>query len=388
MGTMGAGIAHALILGGIPVAVRDVAGSVLERGTAKIRASVEKRVAQGKLSADRAEAMLSLLTTTTEWEGIGEADLVVEAVVEDADVKRAVYARLEELCSDHALIASNTSTISLDVLADRMRRPERFIGLHFFSPAHRMPLVEVIRRDATPANVLATAFKLAKSIRKTPVLVRNREAFIVNRIFLPYVKEAFWLLEDGAAPGAVDAAMVAFGFPMGPLAVIDLTGVDILVLADRVMSRVFPAHGCVSPIAVRLAEQGHLGQKTGSGVYRYEKGDYTPHPSEATARVIAQVQQETGRAPREVGKDEIAQRLVLRMVNEAFWVMQEGIALRESDLDAAMVLGTGFPDFRGGVLKHARDIGLDTVLARLEELAERFGGRFAPCATNAQDLPF
>jgi 3-hydroxyacyl-CoA dehydrogenase len=323
--------------------------------------------------------MLSLISTTTGWQEIADADLVIEAVFEDVPTKRSVIGRLEDVCAPGTIIASNTSTISLDVLADGMQHPEQLVGLHFFNPAHRMPLVEVIRREATPASVIATALKFAKTVRKTPVLVKSREGFLVNRVFLPYLKEALWLLEEGAAAPTIDAAMVEFGFPMGPLAVTDFTGLDILVFTDRVMSRAFPAHGCVSPIAVRLVEQGHLGQKTGSGVYRYEKGDYTPHPSEAADRVIAQVRQEAGRAPRETGREEITQRLVLRMVNEAFHVMEEGIAQRESDLDAAMVLGTGFPDFRGGVLKYARDLGLDTILTQLENLAERFGERFSPC---------
>jgi len=250
--------------------------------------------------------------------------------------------------------------------------------MHFFNPAHRMPLVEIIRRDGTPDRVVATALKVAKAMRKTPVLVRNREGFLVNRVFIPYLKEAFWLLEDGAAPAAVDAAMVEFGFPMGPLALIDMAGLDILVHTDRVLSRAFPRHGALSAVVSRLVEQGHLGQKTGSGVYRYGKGDYTPRHSESTEDLVATVRREAGREPREIGPDEITERLVLRMVNEAFYVLEEGIALRESDIDAAMVLGTGFPDFRGGVLRYARDIGIAQVVARLRKLAGTLGERFSP----------
>ncbi len=378
MGTMGTGIAQALIMGGIPVVVRDDDASALQKGMDKIGKSIQKSVTRGKLSAEQAESTLGLISTTSEWEGIADADLVIEAVFEDVEAKRAVIGRLEELCAPGAILASNTSTISLDVLADGMRHPERFLGVHFFNPAQAMPLVEIITREGTQGRVAAAALKFAKTIRKTPVLVRNREGFLVNRVFLPYVKEAFWLLEEGAAAAAVDAAMVEFGFPMGPLAVIDFTGVDILVLTDPVMTAAFPHHGCVSPIAVRLVERGCLGQKAGCGVYKYQQDDYTPHPSETTARIIADVRHEAGRVPREIGKEEITQRLVMRMVNEAFHVMEERIVQRESDLDAAMVLGTGFPDFRGGVLKYARDLGLDSALAQLEELAERFGERFAP----------
>ncbi len=379
MGSMGTGIAHALMIAGVPVVVRDEDDAILEKGTAKITGSIEGRVKQGKLDPERAGGMLKLLATTTDWQEIADADLVIEAVFENTAVKHTVLRRIEDVCGDDAIIASNTSTISLDVLADAMQRPERLIGMHFFNPAHRMPLVEVIRREATPAGVMATALQFAGRIRKTPVLVRNREGFLVNRIFIPYLKEAFWLLEEGADAAAIDAAMVEFGFPMGPLTLIDMAGLDILAMTDDVLRRAFPQHGPLSPVAVRLVERGHLGQKTGAGVYRYEKGDYTPFHSRDAEEIVADVRRQQGRTPRRIDADEITDRLVLRMVSEAFHVVEEGIAQRESDIDAAMVLGTGFPDFRGGVLKYARDRGLDRVAARLEELASQCGRRFSPC---------
>ncbi len=379
MGSMGTGIAHALIIAGLPVVVRDQDEAALEKGLARIQKSVQKRVASGKLAEDRAQKMLALIATTTAWKDIAGAHLVIEAVFEDVAVKRAVLAEIEAVCSAETIVATNTSTISLDELAEGMAHPERLVGMHFFNPAHRMPLVEVIRREATPAGAIAAAMALAKRIRKTPVLVRNREGFLVNRIFIPYFKEAFWLVQDGADPRSVDAAMVDFGFAMGPLALIDMAGLDILAFTDAVMRRAFERHGPLSPIVTRLVEAGCLGQKTGSGVYRYAKGDYTPHDSEAAHRIIAEVRREAGGGPRGVGPDEITERLVLRMVNEAFYVLRDGIAQRESDIDVAMVLGTGFPDFRGGILKYARDLGIDVVAARLEALAEKLGERFRPC---------
>ncbi|MGB2821032.1 MAG: 3-hydroxyacyl-CoA dehydrogenase NAD-binding domain-containing protein, partial [Phycisphaerae bacterium] len=380
MGSMGTGIAHALIIAGVPVVVCDAEEPAVDRAVARIRRSVEKRVQQGKLSAGRAEGMLVLITKAMQWRDLAEADIVIEAVYEDPAVKRSVFAAVEDACSEAAIIATNTSTISLDVLAEGMRHPERLIGMHFFNPAHRMPLVEVIRRDASSPGAVATALEFARSIRKTPVLVRNREGFLVNRIFVPYFKEAFRLLEEGAAAPDVDKAMVEFGFPMGPLALIDMAGLDILADVDKVMSRAFPAHGSLSDVAVGLVERGLLGQKAGAGVYKYEKGDYAPHHSEATDEIIAEVRRRRGLAPRPVGREEITERLVLRMVNEAFYVVQEGIVQRESDVDAAMVLGTGFPDFRGGVLKYARDVGLGKVLADMDRLAEGVGERYSPSA--------
>jgi len=376
MGSMGTGIAHACIIGGVPVVACDEREAALGRGRSRIERSVRKRVDEGKMTAERAEGMLGLLTVTMDWEALAAADLVVEAVYEDVAAKRAVLARLEELCGAGTVLASNTSTLSLDALAEGMRHPERLVGLHFFNPAHRMPLVEVIRRDGASPAAIATALAFAKTLRKTPVLVRNREGFLVNRIFIPYLKEAFWLLEEGAEPQAIDAAAAEFGFPMGPLTLIDMAGLDILAHTDAVLSRAFPRHGPLSAIVPRLVEQGQLGQKSGAGVYRYEPGDYTPHPSEVADAIVADVR--AGRC-REIASDEIARRLVLRMVAEAFCVLEEGIAQRESDIDAAMVLGTGFPDFRGGALKHARDLGLDTVFEQLGALAEQCGARFAPC---------
>lgn len=384
MGSMGTGIAHAMIIGGVPVIVRDEDESALQRGIGRIRSSVQKRVQQGKLSEARAASMLSLISTTTEWQDIADAGLVVEAVFEDIDVKRAAIAGIEKACPSNTIIASNTSTLSLDVLAEGMQHPERLVGMHFFNPAHAMPLVEVIRRDETPGQVIATALKFAKAIRKTPVLVKNQEGFLVNRMFIPYLKEAFWLLEEGADAPAIDAAMVEFGFPMGPLVLIDMAGIDILVHTDRVMSQAYPQQGSLSPIAVRLVEQGHLGQKTGSGVYKYEGGDYTPCAHATTERLIRDVQQGKGLGPHEVSSKEITQRLVLRMVAEVFRTLEEGLAERESDVDVAMVLGAGFPDFRGGVVKYARDLGIGNVVSQLEQLALEHGARFAPCALLRQ----
>jgi 3-hydroxyacyl-CoA dehydrogenase len=260
-----------------------------------------------------------------------------------------------------------------------MRRPERLVGLHFFNPAHRMPLVEIIRRDGVAPSVLATALSLAKRLRKTPVVVANREGFLVNRIFIPYMQEAFFLLEDGASAESVDRAAVEFGFPMGPFVLIDMAGLDILVDAQRVLQRAFAHHGALSSIATGLVQSGALGQKSGGGVYRYDPGDVKPHPRPATDRIIAEVRRASGRTLREMGPDEITERLMLRMVNEAFYVVEEGIVQRASDVDVALVLATGFPNFHGGVLKYGGDLGLDRVLSRLQELHHRCGERFKPC---------
>jgi 3-hydroxyacyl-CoA dehydrogenase len=378
MGTMGTGIVQALITAGVPVVAYDENSPALQRGAAKIRASLAGRVAQGKLTAGRAEEIEGRLTLAADRRQIAAADLVVESVFEDAGVKRSAIAGVEEVCPAETIIASNTSTISLDVLAEGMRHPQRLLGMHFFNPAQRMPLVEVIRRAATPPGLAAGLMRFAKKIGKTPVLVNNREGFLVNRLFIPYLKEAFWLLEAGAEPEAVDRAMLQFGFAMGPFVLIDMAGLDILVLTDAVLRGAFPRHGGPAEIAVRLVQAGHLGQKSGSGVYRYEQGNHQPEPSPAAAAIIAEVRRQRGPRPTPMSAEEITRRLVLRVVNEAFYVLEEGLCQRASDLDVAMVLGTGLADFRGGVVKYTQDLGLDHVKTQLEELAAQCGERFAP----------
>ncbi len=378
MGSMGTGIAQALIEADIPVLVLDETPEAIGKATGRIRRSLEKRVKRGRLAAERAERMLGLVTAATDWKDLARTDLVIEAVFEDLAVKRAVITALENHCTTETIIATNTSTISLDLLAEDMRRPERLVGMHFFNPAHRMPLVEVIRRGGTSPEASLSALRFAKRLRKTPVLVRNRVGFVVNRMFVPYILEAFRLLEDGASPRDVDRAVTAFGFPMGPFVLIDMAGLDILVKTACIMHEAFPAHGAPSPIVVDLVEQGHLGQKSGSGVYRYEKGSREPLDSDITTALI-QASQTAGTGQQAgIPADEIVERLVLRMVNEALHLLEEGVAREAADIDVATVLGMGFPDFRGGVLRYAHDLGIRTARKRLEELAAEHGERFSP----------
>lgn len=376
MGTMGTGIAQALVVSGIPAVVRDEEQRFLDRGRERIRASLDKRVSQGKLTPDRAAEILGRLTTTTRWEDLADADLIVEAVPEELTLKRSVLERLAQ-AAPQAMLTTNTSTLSLDDLAVGLPRSEQLLGLHFFNPAHHMPLVEVIHRESTPADLVATGLGLVRALGKTPVLVRNREGFIVNRVFVPYLQEAFALVEEGTEPAVIDQAMVEFGMPMGPLAVSDLAGLDVLLWAQQVLAQAFPRHGPLSPIVARLVERGDRGQKTGAGLYRYEKGDPTPRPSPAADEIVAAARTERPAAV-PTTNDEIVRRLVLRMVCEAFYLVEERVVQRESDVDLAMVLGTGFPEFRGGPIHFARALGLDRVVAELENLAGRLGPRYAP----------
>lgn len=374
LGTMGTGIAQAFVAAGIPVVAFDLDARAGEVAVGRIRASFDRRVSQGKIRPEQAMAAVARLTLAKEESALRDADLAIEAVFENLEAKRAALARLESLCRPNAVLATNTSTINLDALAAGMKQPDRLVGMHFFNPANTMPLVEIVRReDALPAAV-ATALRQAKTIGKTPVLVRNREGFVVNRVFIPYLKEAFLLLEDGADPAAVDRMGVEFGFPMGPLTLVDLAGIDILQHTDAILRSTFSYHGGPAVIVDRLVEAKMLGQKTGMGVYRYEAGDHKPRPNLEAMKIIAESRRPNASPP---GDDEIGRRLVFRMVAEAFRTLHEHVVTRASDLDAAMVLGTGLADFRGGIVRHAQDVGLEHVRDVLADLAVRYGERFA-----------
>lgn len=379
LGTMGAGIAQALIAAGIDVTACDQNPSALQAAVDRIRTSLDRRVTQSKLTAAKAAATLARLTPTTDPTQLASAQLVIEAVFENLEVKRAAIAQLEEICPPETIIATNTSTITLDALAEGMRHPSRLIGMHFFHPAQQMPLVEVVRCRSTPPQAIATALAVTKAMRKTPVVVHSREGFVVTRLFVAYLKETFWLLEEGAEPEAVDRAMTDFGLPMGPLCLIDMTGLDILIFTEAILRRAFPHHGGLSSIAEQLVAQGHLGQKTGAGVYCYRPGDRTPQPHEATAALVAAARRSAGtlRPPTD---EQIVRRLMLRMVAEAFRLIEEAVVQQAADIDVAMILGTGLPDFRGGVVRYAYDLGLDRVLRELRELTVNCGPRYAPCS--------
>ncbi len=377
MGSMGTGIAQTLASAGVPVTVFDQARESVKRAIDRIAQSLQRHVAGGKLAEDKAKAILGRITIADDLGAIGQADLVIESVFELLDVKQEVLRQIESVCRDDAVVATNTSTLSLDSLAAAMRVPDRLVGMHFFNPAHSMPLVEIIRRQTTPDPVVATAVQFAKRLRKTPILVNNREGFLVNRVFVPYLVEAFALLEEGATPRQIDAAMVDFGFPMGPLTLSDMTGIDIVVHAHRELHRAFPYHGPLSGVAHRLVTLGRTGQKGGAGVYRYEPGEKTALDDPRLEEVLAEVRP-AGAKPQPPAVDQITRRLVDRMIAEAFRVLEENVARSEADLDAAMVLGTGLPDHRGGIVRYARDRGLDTILAELENLSKTCSERYAP----------
>jgi 3-hydroxyacyl-CoA dehydrogenase len=299
---------------------------------------------------------------------------VVEAVVEKMDIKRIVLRETEDAVGRQCILATNTSSLSVDDMASSLSRPDNFVGLHFFNPVHRMPLVEVVRGAHSSDLAVATAYALALRLGKVPVVTADGPGFLVNRILGPYLNEAGFLLADGVSVEAIDKAAKRFGMPMGPLRLVDEVGVDISQHAGQAMYEALGERLSPAPPIVALAESGRLGKKGGVGFYRYEGAKEKGVDSDIYAVLSSTVP--AGRV--EMDEREIRGRLVLAMVNEAARVLDDGIVQRASDVDLAMIMGTGFPPFRGGLLRFADTIHARTVLDRLEELEGRFGARFAP----------
>ena len=305
---------------------------------------------------------------------LADRDVVIEAVVENEEVKTKLYRELQPYLGKDAILASNTSTISITRMAQATSRPENFAGLHFFNPVDRMQLVEVIRGDKTSDSTVVTLVALAKRLGKSPIVVRDCPGFLVNRILFPYMNESLALLEEGADPRLIDKAAMAFGMPMGPITLNDLVGLDTALYAGRVVNTAFADRSRDTKILVELVKAGRLGQKTGAGFYRYGKdGKGTDDP--ALGAILQKCR--TGTGQRSFEMEEITDRLFLPMLVEASLVLAEGIVRDPADVDMGLILGIGFPAFRGGILRWADTIGLDKVLAKLGKYESR-GKRFQP----------
>ncbi len=385
-GVMGGGIAWALSNAGLPVALKDVAAEPLQRGADAAAGVYRRRVARARLTDAEAAARQRLIVPTTAYGAeFASVDLVVEAVSEDEALKMGVLAELEEQVGPDTVIASNTSSLPLERLAAALRRPERFLAMHFFNPVDRMPLVEIAAVPATGRDALAGAVELARRLRKTPVVVRNRPGFLVNRILFPYLMEAARVLEDGGDWQALDRELTAWGMPMGPFRLIDEIGLDVTVNIARSLAASFDERMAPPPYLRRLLEQGAVGRKggAGTGFYRYA-GREAVADHDSVAAAVAEASPPVGMAgagpPGEPpdGADGVGRCLAM-LVNEAARCMTERIVDRPLYLDLALLLGIGFPDHRGGVLRYADQYGLPRLVERMEELRERYGERFRPC---------
>jgi len=360
-GTMGGGIAMNFLNAGIPVTILEMKQEALDRGLATIRRNYESSVKRGKLTADKLEERMALLKPTLSYDDLRAADLLIEAVFEEMGVKEAVFRKLDEVAKPGAILATNTSTLDVNRIAAATKRPQDVVGMHFFSPANVMKLLEVVRGAKTAKDVLATVMQVAKKIRKTAVVSGVCDGFIGNRMVEQYLRQALFLLEEGAAPQQVDRAMEKFGMAMGPFRMSDLAGNDI-GWAIRKRRYVERPHFVYSRVADRLCEQGRFGQKTGAGWYRYEAGRRDAIPDPKVDEIIAAYRKEKGIAPRRIDDAEIVERCVYALANEGARILEEGIAARASDIDMVYLTGYGFPLHRGGPMLYADMAGLYNVV--------------------------
>jgi 3-hydroxyacyl-CoA dehydrogenase len=367
-GTMGSGIAMSFANAGIPVTLVEARQEALDRGVAGIRKFYEGAVAKGKLRKEQAEQRAGLISPSLEMSAVKNADLIIEAVFEDIEVKKSVFREIDKVARRGAILATNTSTLDVDRIAAFTRRPGDVLGLHFFSPANIMRLLEVVRAKKTKPDVLATAMSLSRRIGKTAVVSGVCDGFIGNRMLDPYAQQALLMLEEGASPQQVDKAIEAFGFAMGPFRMSDLAGNDI---SWHIRKRHYAEHPKMRHmlIADRVCELGRFGQKTGLGWYRYEPGKRDAIPDPVVDRIIDEERKALGLTPRKLSSEEIVDRLLYSLINEGARILEEGIALRASDIDVVYLTGYGFPVHRGGPMFHASRVGLSQILRRMKEFA-------------------
>ena len=368
-GTMGGGISMNFLNAGIPVTILETKQEALDRGLATIRKNYESQVKRGKLKQDKYEQRMALLTPTLKYEDIADADLVIEAVFEEMGVKEQVFKKLDEVMKPGAILASNTSTLDVDKIAAFTKRPQDVVGMHFFSPANVMKLLEVVRGAKTAKDVLATVMAIAKKIKKTAVVSGVCDGFIGNRMIEQYSRQAGFLIEEGATPQQVDKAIEKFGFAMGPFRMGDLAGNDIgwAIRKRRYQEKPDMKY---SKTADLLCEMGRFGQKTGAGWYDYQPGKRDAIPSKAVEDMIEKHRKDQGITPRKISDQEIVERLVYSLVNEGAHILEDGIASKASDIDMVYLTGYGFPIWRGGPMKYADQMGLFNVAESMKRFAQ------------------
>ncbi|NIO43312.1 MAG: 3-hydroxyacyl-CoA dehydrogenase [Burkholderiales bacterium] len=369
-GTMGGGIAMNFANAGIPVTIVEVSREALDRGLAIIRNNYAATVAKGRLSQEQMDRRLALIKPSINFKAISKADIIIEAIFEEMNVKKEVFKKIDSIAKEGAILASNTSTLDINEIAATTSRPESVLGLHFFSPANVMRLLEVVRGAKTSKQVLATSMKLGKTIGKVPVCVGVCDGFVGNRMIHTYLKEAGYLLEEGALPQQVDGAIEKFGFAMGPFRMSDLAGLDIGWAIRKRQAATRPVDERYVKIADTICEKSRFGQKTGAGYYRYEKGSRIAIPDPEIEALIMDASREKGIERRNISDEEIVERLLYSLINEGAQILDEEIAQRASDIDVIYAFGYGFPRYRGGPMFYAELIGLDKVLAGIRRYAD------------------
>jgi len=377
-GTMGGGIAMNFANVGIPVKVLELNQEALDKGLGVVRKNYAGTVSKGRLSQEEMDKRMGLFQGVTSYDALKDADIVIEAVFEDMAVKKQVFEKLDKVCKPGAILASNTSTLDVNEIAAMTSRPESVLGLHFFSPANVMKLLEVVRAAKTSKETLATAMKLSKTIKKVGVVAGVCDGFIGNRMLHGYFREAGFLLEEGALPQQVDKVIEDFGFAMGPFRVGDLAGLDVGWLIRKRQAATRPAHLRYSKVADQICELGRFGQKTGAGWYRYEAGSRTPIPDPKVEALILSASKEAGIERRTITDQEILERCMYALANTGAEILEEGIALRASDIDIVYIYGYGFPRYRGGPMFYADSVGLDKVYESVKRFHQAHGEFWTP----------
>ena len=383
-GTMGGGIAMNFANAGLPVTVFEVTQDALDRGMSTIRKNYAATVSKGRLAQAEMDRRLSLITPTLSYDDVAHADIVVEAVFEEMDLKKRVFGTLDETCKAEAILATNTSTLDINEIAGSTTRPDKVIGTHFFSPANVMRLMENVRGQATSPETIATVMKLSKRLGKVGVLVGVCDGFVGNRMLYTYRRQADFLLEEGALPQQLDKVIYDFGMPMGPFQMADLAGLDVSWRVRKSQAATRPTHLRYSPIADRICEMGRFGQKTGAGWYRYEDGSRVPIPDPVVENLIVGVSDELGIARRTVTDDEVIPRCLYPLVNEGAKILEEGLALRASDIDTIWIHGYGFPRYRGGPMFWADLVGIKTIYETMNQLHAEHGDWLRPAPLLAE----
>lgn len=385
-GTMGGGIAMNFANGGIPVRLLEVKEDALERGVAVIRKNYENTAKKGRITDEQVEQRMALIQPTLSYDDLSDVDLVIEAVFENMDVKEAVFSELDRVCKPGAILATNTSTLDVDRIASFTQRPEDVMGMHFFSPANVMKLLENVRGEKTSDEVIATVMDLSRRIGKVGVLVGVCHGFVGNRMLHRRQAEAVQLVNEGASPQQVDKVLFDLGFPMGPFAMSDLAGMDVGYRIREELRKEDPANGPARNWTDELVEAGRLGQKTQAGVFDYKDGDRTPVPSTAVDGIIEQYRSNNGITPREISDQEILERCMYVMVNEGAKILEEGIAARPLDVDVIWIYGYGFPVYRGGVLFWADQVGVKAIFEKVNEIYQQTGSDVWKPAKLLSDL--
>jgi 3-hydroxyacyl-CoA dehydrogenase len=372
-GTMGGGITMSLVNAGIPVTIIEMKQDALDRGLAMIRKNYASTVSKGRLKQEDMDRRISLIKTSVQLNDARDADIVIEAVFERMDVKQDIFRKLDAVMKPGAILATNTSTLDVNAIADVTKRPQDVIGTHFFSPANVMRLLEVVRGAKTAKDVLATTMKLGKAIKKVPVVSGVCDGFIGNRMVEKYGQQSLFLIDEGCSPQQVDAAAYKWGMAMGPLAMGDMAGLDIgwEIRKRRYVER---PNFIYSKVGDKVAELGRYGQKTGKGWYKYNLPDRKPIPDPEVDKIISDYRKEKNIQTRQISDEEIVERLIYALVNEAAYILEEGIALRASDIDMVYLTGYGFPAYRGGPMFYADTVGLKNVLNSIQKFQSGYQG--------------